>query len=612
MPSDAFAQTRRPDGAVPIASARPLSVEGESCDARQMCSLEFNALPPTKVDRFAVGGAQTDAVRGRAAMTLVDLSACATVRAAAPSDESQPNSDTTNLQLQVEAAGLVGFAAAHGPLIAREPYAYGGEVDEVDPARPFEEPVGLWSSAAVMANLAVVMQECANGSLPPTAVPTVLGNMVRWRVDNPQTGSGFDLFTIARPLDADYGAWLGVPRFIRREETKGRINYAFILGDPEQDGNVEVSLASFDHEITASDYRLLSQALNLSAAVDREARERLLLDEETEAAGAGRGVSSRGSAAGAAAGTAGTTAAGADAASTADAAAGAGTAGAVGVDTDAGPTAGAASTADAAAGAAGTTAAAGAGTATAAGTTGAAANADAAANTTSTATNADTAASAVASTEDEGDYRLDTEELLGHAEPIGEDDLPQLASLVRALVAAHLGDAYVDVFSAGDATGYLSFRSYLSWLWYDFSCNLGAVRVKYCVRCGRAFSVTGRRGPEKNYCSNDCRDAAHNERVGTKRDELRRAFLKDGATVAELARTYYPEEQAATGKKRVVALLESWPALKHAVDKEIDEHGWHAPLFARCHAEGLNIVKLLTSKRRRQLKAARANGDPLK
>lgn len=580
MPSDAFAQTRRPDGAVPIASARPLSVEGESCDARQMCSLEFNALPPTKVDRFAAGGAQTDAVRGRAAMTLVDLSACATVRAAAPSDESQPNSDTTNLQLQVEAAGLVGFAAAHGPLIAREPYAYGGEVDEVDPARPFEEPVGLWSSAAVMANLAVVMQECANGSLPPTAVPTVLGNMVRWRVDNPQTGSGFDLLTIARPLDADYGAWLGVPRFIRREETKGRINYAFILGDPEQDGNVEVSLASFDHEITASDYRLLSQALNLSAAVDREARERLLLDEDTEAAGAGRGVSGGRVGAGGA-GTAGTTAAGADAASTADAAAGAG----------------------------GTTAAAGADT------TGAAANADAATSTTSAATNADAVASATstaADTEDAGDYRLDTEELLGHAEPIGEDDLPQLASLVRALVAAHLGDAYVDVFSAGDATGYLSFRSYLSWLWYDFSCNLGAVRVKYCVRCGRAFSVTGRRGPEKNYCSNDCRDAAHNERVGTKRDELRRAFLKDGATVAELARTYYPEEQAATGKKRVVALLESWPALKHAVDKEIDEHGWHAPLFARCHAEGLNIVKLLTSKRRRQLKAARANGDPLK
>lgn len=571
MPSDAFAQTRRPDGAVPIASARPLSAEGESCDARQMCSLEFNALPPTKVDRFAAGGAQTDAVRGRAAMTLVDLSASATVRAAAPSDKNQPNSDTTNLQLQVEAAGLVGFAAAHGPLIAREPYAYGGEVDEVDPARPFEEPVGLWSSAAVMANLAVVMQECANGSLPPTAVPTVLGNMVRWRVDNPQTGSGFDLFTIARPLDADYGAWLGVPRFIRREESKGRINYAFILGDPEQDGNVEVSLASFDHEITASDYRLLSQALNLSAAVDREARERLLLDEDTEPAGAARGANGRGGAAGV----------------------------------------GAASTADVAAVAAGATeAAAGAGgtIAVGAGTTGAAANADAAANTTSTAVNTNAATNA----EDAGDYRLDAEELLGHAEPIGEDDLPQLASLVRALVAAHLGDAYVDVFSAGDATGYLSFRSYLSWLWYDFSCNLGAVRVKYCVRCGRAFSVTGRRGPEKNYCSNDCRDAAHNERVGTKRDELRRAFLKDGATVAELASTYYPEEQAATGKKRVVALLESWPALKHAVDKEIDEHGWHAPLFARCHAEGLNIVKLLTSKRRRQLKAARANGDPLK
>ena len=490
MTSDAFAQTRRSDGGVPIASVQLLDMNGEPCAALQMQSLSFRALPPTKVDRFGAGNAaQTDAVRGRAAMTLVDLSACATVRAGVSSDIG-----ASGLQLQVAAEGLAKFAAVHGPLVAREPFAYGGEADEIDPAHPFEETASLWASAAVMANLAVVMQECANGALLLEAVPASLGNMVLWRVNNPQTGSNFDLFTIARPLDADYAEWLGVPRFIRREETKDRINYAFILGDPAADGTVEVVLASFDHEITASDYRLLGQALNLTPAVDREARERLLLDESDLAA------------------------------------------------TDA---------------------------------------------------------------EDAGDYRLDAETLSGYAAQIEESDLPQLASLVRALVAAHLGDAYVDVFSAGGATGYLSFRSYLSWLWYDFSCNLGAVRVKYCVRCGRAFSVAGRRGPEKNYCSNDCRDAAHNERVGTKRDELRQAFLKDGAKVADLARAYYPDDDPAVGAKRVISLLESWPALKHEVDNDIEKHGWRAPLFVRCHAEGLNIVKLLSSKRRRQLKASR-------
>ncbi len=564
MASDAFAQTRKTDGGVPIASAAPVSFEGEACDPSHMSYLRFEPVAPTDVERFAQTSVTTDAIRGRAAMTLVELSACASLRempvaaadqAAAQADtesaepvdaqpEAQPEAqscdrfdaqpdensdaepgeapgahpepqsagqpdDAPATQLQIKGAELARFARAHGPLFAREPYAWPVDSDEITAGEPFDEDVFLWGSAAGMANFAVLAQECVNGSLPPAVAANMLG-LVVWRV-NDDAGSGFDLLMTGRTVSADYFEWLGAPRFIRREEAGGRIDYSFILGEVDEEAGtaeLQVALASFEHEITASDYRMLSGALRLTGAIDREARERLQLDVAPDEPKAQKGASS-----------------------------------------------------------------------------------------------AHDSARAKADREQSA-YRLSDDQMHGFDDALNEDDLPRLASMVRALVAAHLTDAYVDVFSAGGATGYLSFRSYLSWLWYDFSCNLGAVRVKYCVRCGRAYSVAGRRGPEKNYCSNDCRDAAHNERVGAKRDELRRAFLQ-GATVEELAARHYPDEDPATGAKRVRSLVESWPALKHEVDADIEAHGWHAPLFVRCHAEGLNVLKLLSSKRRRQLKAAR-------
>ena len=616
MASDAFAQTRKTDGGVPIAAAAPVSFEGEACDPSHMSYLRFEPVAPTDVERFAQTSVTTDAIRGRAAMTLVELSACASLRempiAAAdqtavqadaepgeqleaqsdgqsearscdrldaqpktqPGDrpdkrldaelagqpetqlgensdaepdeasdahpESQPADDFAGqpadrpqvrqgdashaqldaepaaqldtepaTQLQIKGAELARFARAHGPLFAREPYAWPVDSDEITAGEPFDEDVFLWGSAAGLANFAVLAQECVNGSLPPTVAASMLG-LVVWRVSD-DAGSGFDLLMTGRAVSADYFEWLGAPRFIRREEAGGHIDYSFILGEVDEEAGtaeLQVALASFEHEITASDYRMLSGALRLTGAIDREARERLQLDAAPDQPEAPKGApSAHGSAR---------------------------------------------------------------------------AKAD----------------------REQSAYRLSDDQMHGFDDALNEDDLPRLASMVRALVAAHLTDAYVDVFSAGGATGYLSFRSYLSWLWYDFSCNLGAVRVKYCVRCGRAYSVAGRRGPEKNYCSNDCRDAAHNERVGAKRDELRRAFLQ-GATVAELAARHYPDEDPATGAKRVRSLVESWPALKHEVDADIEAHGWHAPLFVRCHAEGLNVLKLLSSKRRRQLKAVR-------
>lgn len=592
MASDAFAQTRKTDGGVPIASAAPVSFEGEACDPSHMSYLRFEPVAPTDVERFAQASVTTDAIRGRAAMTLVELSACASLREvpvaaadqtavqadAEPGEQLEAQSDgqsearscdrlgaqpetqlgdrpdkrldtelagqpETQLgensdaepgeapgahpevqsaadsagqpdvepatQLQIKGAELARFARAHGPLFAREPYAWPVDSDEITAGEPFDEDVFLWGSAAGMANFAVLAQECVNGSLPPAVAAGMLG-LVVWRVSD-DAGSGFDLLMTGRTVSADYFEWLGAPRFIRREEAGGRIDYSFILGEADEEtgaAELQVALASFEHEIMASDYRMLSGALRLTGAIDREAREKLQLDAAPDQTEAPKGApSAHGSAR---------------------------------------------------------------------------AKAD----------------------REQSACRLSDDQMHGFDDALNEDDLPRLASMVRALVAAHLTDAYVDVFSAGGATGYLSFRSYLSWLWYDFSCNLGAVRVKYCVRCGRAYSVAGRRGPEKNYCSNDCRDAAHNERVGAKRDELRRTFLQ-GATVAELAARHYPGEDPATGAKRVRSLVESWPALKHEVDADIEAHGWHAPLFVRCHAEGLNVLKLLSSKRRRQLKAVR-------
>lgn len=192
-------------------------------------------------------------------------------------------------------------------------------------------------------------------------------------------------------------------------------------------------------------------------------------------------------------------------------------------------------------------------------------------------------------------------DLQGASLPFDENDLPALDALSRALVVAHLHDVRVDVFSDAGETGHLAFTSHLSWLWYDFSNGIGAVRIRYCARCGRAFSTVGRRGPGKRYCSDACRDAAHNERVGARRDDIRTGFLRDGRSVHELAGSFFPEEKAETALQRVRASLSSWPALKRAIDTDIGRHGWHSPLLRRYQEEGLDALKLLSAKRRREL-----------
>ena len=485
---DPFAQTRTPAGVVPcegVSAVRDDAGDGTAA----LVAIGFMPMPPE-----GAGAGPRRPFLGRASMDLVDLGAAAAVRPG-------PDGPVT----QVSADSLVAFASAHGPLFAREPFAWGARDGAPRAGEGFEEDAGAWVSAATMANLAIVAQQLSQGTLPLSTAGNVMGNLVRWHVVAPGSpdADGFDLVVVARPVTAEYADWLGAPLFVRREEGEGRIDYSFVLRGEEGDATwLEVGVASFARVIDAADYRVLSRALGFSAGLDEEVRERLALGD------------------GAAAG---------------DGALGAG---------------------------AGRTA--------------------------------------------PGDRRhagLADEGLLGR--PIAIDEGPGgrelLASLMRALVAAHLRDAYVDVFSASDETGFLSFRSLLSWLWYDFSRGLDKARIKYCVRCGRAFSVVGHRGPDRVFCSDECRNASHNERSNRRRDGLRHEFLEGGRSVADLAAAHFPEERPEAGERRVRQSLQSWPALKHAVDDDIERHGWSSPLLRRCRDEGLDPLRLLTTRRRQEL-----------
>lgn len=168
----------------------------------------------------------------------------------------------------------------------------------------------------------------------------------------------------------------------------------------------------------------------------------------------------------------------------------------------------------------------------------------------------------------------------------------------------------MDVFAADERTGHLSFASRLSWLWYDFSRRLDVARIGYCARCRRPFSLVGHRGVDRRFCSQACKTAAKNERSHRRRDALRRDFLA-GAPVEEVASRYFEGDDPADARAKALRELETWPALKHAVDEAVGRDGWRAPLLARCRAEGLDVERILTSRRREELRrlARRARGS---
>lgn len=185
---------------------------------------------------------------------------------------------------------------------------------------------------------------------------------------------------------------------------------------------------------------------------------------------------------------------------------------------------------------------------------------------------------------------------------LNDTDKGALTALVQALVIAHLSGAHVDVFQGSESTGFLSFDSYLSWLWFDFSRKLSTVRIGYCEQCGRAFSLAGHRGMERKYCSEKCKTDAKNEKTRQETIELRRRFA-EGQSVNEIA------EATERRPDYIRKQLSKWTQLKHELEDDLAENGFNGSgLLKRCGSEGLNLDQLLSSKRKAELKKI-ANGD---
>ena len=185
--------------------------------------------------------------------------------------------------------------------------------------------------------------------------------------------------------------------------------------------------------------------------------------------------------------------------------------------------------------------------------------------------------------------------------PLDDTDKGALTALVQALVIAHLSGAHVDVFQGSESTGFLSFDSYLSWLWFDFSRKLSTVRIGYCEQCGRAFSLAGHRGMERKYCSEKCKTDAKNEKTRQETLEIRRRFSL-GQSINEIA------EATERRPDYIRKQLSKWTQLKHELEDDLAEHGFNGSnLLKRCGSEGLNLDQLLNSKRKAELKRI-ANG----
>lgn len=177
-------------------------------------------------------------------------------------------------------------------------------------------------------------------------------------------------------------------------------------------------------------------------------------------------------------------------------------------------------------------------------------------------------------------------------------DRGALVAFVQTLVICHLSAAHVDVFQGSDETGFLSFENYLSWLWFDFSRKLDTVKIGYCKACGRPFSLAGHRGIAKVFCSEKCKTAAKNAKEKERCARARNMFLNEGAGVGEIARRLDVPEQ------KVRRQLATWAELKHALDDDIEAHGFAgSALLTRCQTEGLDPANtLLNARRKRELK----------
>lgn len=200
------------------------------------------------------------------------------------------------------------------------------------------------------------------------------------------------------------------------------------------------------------------------------------------------------------------------------------------------------------------------------------------------------------SNSEESFYVIDPQaDIQERREELENDDRDALTALVQALVISHLSGAHVDVFQGNESTGFLSFDSYLSWLWFDFSRKLSTVKIGYCEQCGRAYSLAGHRGVKRHYCSDRCKTDAKNERTRKETAKIRELF-GTGTSVRDIANEI--ERPAAYVRSQ----LNKWTKLKHDLDEDIESNGFDSSaLLKRCTAEKLDLNNLLNAKRKKQI-----------
>ncbi len=156
----------------------------------------------------------------------------------------------------------------------------------------------------------------------------------------------------------------------------------------------------------------------------------------------------------------------------------------------------------------------------------------------------------------------------------------------RTLAVAHMNDIQVDVFINRRIDRPLRVRELF---------ELAMVRLLVRDRTSthsllrslrqRLFNSRSPRMRKKRYCSDRCREAAHNERTAQSKAWARRLFLQKEMSVDAIRKRLFAHEQKTTGSERIKKWLSSWPDLKHALDEDIQPKGWGSPLLARCRKE---------------------------
>lgn len=351
------------------------------------------------------------------------------------------------------------------------------------------ESVGDWASACLMADLAVTLQQLANG-MKSLGTEGALINLQKRRMVNPATGENYVFFDLFRPVRPSYLDRLGGhpagerasasawgKSFVRHYSLDDRHFYVFLLSSSslkDQPRGIEIASFAMGHEMTRDEYDAVVALLETSALGDL-----------------------------------------------------------------------------------------------------------------GTAVNPDTWLDiGGGASECDGSGLLCSEDLIGGvSERLCEEDRAAIECMVKALVAVHLAkDAHVDPFQADEASGYITFDSLLSWMWFDFSKCLDVAKIGYCQECGKPYSLVGHRGIDKVFCCAECKTRAKNRRAKTLRDSVRKDYI-NGKSVSQIAIS-----RLAGGERdedRVRNYLKSWPRLKRELEDSVRAEGWRSPLLERCQIEGL-------------------------